>query len=138
MKQIKVYLNTVEDLTKALNEGKTLIDDNNNKYKKINSILVCFLPSGAYINGDILCVNQRKYYYEEKEPLKIEVGKFYKTRDGKKVICAYKSKSAKDVRPYFFSSVGGDEIFSMWTTGNGFCRDEEKTYKEDIVDYWED
>lgn len=143
MKENKVYLNTAEEILDALQKGEAVYEDitgGNIKYKMYNGVMVSeYSPKGSkFINSGTIFVENNRYYVYEKEPIKLEVGKFYKTRDGKKAICAYKTKSAKDDRPYFFSSVGGDEIFSMWTTRNGFCKDEERTYNEDIVDYWED
>lgn len=142
-RKIKVYLNTIEDLTKALKDGKTVYydcdDEEEMEIKLVNGLLVQKYEEVYYVGPGDLKFDTNEFYIKEKEPLKIEVGEFYKTRNGKKVICAYKSKHEKDGRPYFFSSVGGDELFSTWTAENGFCSGNEKEiYKRDIVDYWED
>ena len=82
-KETKVYLNKVEDLTKALSEGKTVYAmdefcDGESKLELINNILVRKdLDDEILIDGTIY-FKTKAFYLKEKEPLKIEVGKFYK------------------------------------------------------------
>lgn len=143
MKENKLYLNTIEDFTKALNEHEVVYARNGltggeTKFEIVNNLLVRDDNDGQISVGGSITFMKNAYYLKEKEPLKIEVGKFYKTRDGKKVICAYKSKEKGDSRPYFFSSVGKDDLFTIWVTENGrYLEDKEETCKRDIVGYWE-
>lgn len=147
----KVYLSGIQEITKALKDGKVVFEEypSNHTYRHrairlINGILISSYvgkTNNSIFMNDYICLNSEdtKFYYEEKEPVKLEVGKFYKTRDGEKVICVFKSTNEDDNRPYFFSSVGGDGPFSMWTTEDGFCSENAKEkFKNDVVDYWED
>lgn len=147
----KVYLSGIQEITKALKDGKVVFEeDTANKVAKyrairlINGILISSYVGKTHVSifmNDYICLNggDSKFYYEGKAPIKLEVGKFYKTRDGEKVICVFKSTNEDDGRPYFFSSVGGDGPFSMWTTEDGFCSENAKEkFKNDVVDYWEE
>lgn len=70
-------------------------------------------------------------YVEEQEPLKIEVGNFYKTRNGKKAYCFYKEED-KLYPNHIAIDNGNWDIYT--DDGLTFC-DEENP--EDIVGYWE-
>lgn len=77
----KVYLEIPEAVIKALKEGK-VVKSKNVKYRLIDGI-----------NGRTMWTvgnsifEYEDAYIDEPEPLKIEVGKFYKTRDGRKARC---------------------------------------------------
>lgn len=81
---MKKYLKTPEEVISALKEGKTVHSDCG-EYKMIDGLIVfesgglCTLNAGLMLN--------EKPFVKEAEPFKIEVGKFYKTRDGNKARC---------------------------------------------------
>lgn len=79
----KRYLTTPEEVTAALKEGKVVLDRTGNKYKSINGFIVVSFISGEW-GVDPFIGNHEGLYVEEPKPLKLEVGKFYKTRDGRK------------------------------------------------------
>lgn len=81
---MKKYLKTPEEVIDALKEGKTVCSNCGN-YRMIDGILVFKCGNFHTINAAISL--DEKPYIKESEPLKIEVGKFYKTRDGKKARC---------------------------------------------------
>lgn len=75
-----------EEVAKALNEGKTVKTDRDYAYVlKDGFIIQSFLGKVRSINTTILW--DANYYIDEPEPLKLEVGKFYRTRRGDKVVC---------------------------------------------------
>jgi len=78
---MKKQLNTMEEVIKALKEGKEVIDNDNIKYKMIGGI-IC---GNSNINVSILYVDYKKYFIEVEEPIKFEINRAYKTRSGEKV-----------------------------------------------------
>lgn len=83
----KRYLKTPEAVIKALKEGKEVRDKYGSICKLVDGIIISKLNDFFEIGKPIRSVN--KPYILEEEPLKIEVGKFYKTRDGRKAfVCA--------------------------------------------------
>ena len=77
----KVYLETPEAVVKALKEGKEVRDKYGSICKLVDGIIISKINDFFEIGKPIRSVN-KPYILEE--PLKIEVGKFYKTRDGRK------------------------------------------------------
>ena len=129
----KRYLLTPEEVIKALRDGKELTDNLNNKYKLIDGFVRSINPNGGwginpYVGGDI-----DGLYVDEPEPLKLEVGKFYKTRDGEKAL-VYGIIS--DAYPYSFyvAKIGKLDTYNVNSAGL-------KTTEEtplDLVAPWED
>lgn len=127
-----VYLNTPEEVIKALKKGKGVFleEGGAGKVSLVDGFCVKQLNDQFNINYTI---NLRdKPYILEEEPLKIEVGKFYKTRDGKKVICMYKDNIGCSVS--LIGSLNG----YYWVTENGKCSDTTKEYPADIIGLWKE
>ena len=81
----KRYLKTPEEVIQALRDKKEVFDLFDNNYKLVNGIIIYRTQKGGWgINAHIGCAD--KLYVDETESLKLEVGKFYKTRCGKKAI----------------------------------------------------
>ena len=99
------YLNTPEEITAALKEGKVVLDRTGNKYKSINGFIVVSYISGGW-GVDPFIGNHAGLYVDEPKPLKLEVGKFYKTRDGRKALVYGKYKETNEVYPYTVVVVG--------------------------------
>ena len=83
---MKKFLKTPEEVVEALKEGKTVYS-NCGKYRMIYGLVVYEESNLCLINAN-LPLNE-KPFLKEAEPLKIEVGKFYKTRAGKKARCFF-------------------------------------------------
>lgn len=84
----KVYLKTPEAVIKALKEGK-VVKSKNVKYKLIDGIICSFHEEYGrklWTVCNSIC-EYEKPYIDEPEPLKIEVGKWYETRDHQKARC---------------------------------------------------
>lgn len=87
----------------------------------------------AWVVNDCLCSSQTDIYVEESESLKLEVGKFYKTRDGKK---AWVISQAQGLRyPYNVAVFGNTGIYNVLENG---CFCEDKTSPEDLVAHWKE
>lgn len=130
----KRYLKTPEEVIKELKEGKVVLDRTGNKYKSINGfIVVNYLGEGwginSFIGGD-----HEGLYVEEPKPLKLEVGKFYKTRDGRKawiVECTDK----KGAFPFMVAAQKECNLYSVAKDGRRYCDDTDET---DLVAPWEE
>ena len=143
IRENKVYLNTIDDIINALNDGKTVFmeytgdDDDinhNSKIKCFNGILIQETENNnVYLNPGDLSLTRYRFYIKGKKPLKIEVGKFYKTRSGVKVICV--NKTSDSCYPCSFAVLGQTRIIDSTAKGE-FVTGEENA--ADIVDYWED
>lgn len=87
----KHYLKTPEEVLETLKEGKRIIDGGGNISKLKDGFIITKYQNGDWALGTTID-NCDEVYFEEKEPLKLEVGKFYKTRDGRKAYCFYKDE----------------------------------------------
>ena len=87
----KVYLETPEAVIKALKAGKVIKDEDGYSYKLVDGFIVAADKNDFIVGDSIFSVNTP--YTLEKEPLKIEVGKWYETRDHQKARCYYKGKT---------------------------------------------
>lgn len=141
----KVYLNTIEEAIKALRNGETVYNDMYScgdqpiYYMQDGVIISYYKESGRkYINSGSIEFKKDKFYCIEKEPIKLEVGKFYRTRDGEKVCCFYKYKTNYEFNWAFIkvNEQPDRAIFKsrddgrQWTSENAY-------HGNDIVDYWE-
>ena len=88
---IKKHLNTPEEVIKALKEGKVIKNENGYSYKLVDGFIVATAKNEFFV-GDTIFSYLRPYILEE-EPLKIEVGKWYETRDHQKARCYCKGKT---------------------------------------------
>lgn len=100
---IKRYLKTPEDVVDALQSEK-IVTDGAYRYRLYKGIIV---GTDGY-NWDVSPVLDNDYnlYVEEPKLLKLEVGKFYKTRDGRKALVYGKYKETNEVYPYTVVVVG--------------------------------
>lgn len=85
---MKRYLKTKEEVTQALREGKT-VQTNEMEYGIINNLIVGFDKIVREISINPAIRLSENPYINEPEPLKLEVGKFYRTRGGRKVAITY-------------------------------------------------
>lgn len=126
---MKKFLKTPEEVIKALKEGKKVRSDD--YYFKMIDGLICFFGNGGWTVG--MNINEEEDpYIEEAEPLKIEVGKFYRTKDNKKAYVYHKY---------------GNGLFRAVCDGytNSYCIDDKGEYinypkvdKLSLVSPWED
>lgn len=131
----KRYLKTPEEIVKELKLGKEVISDTfeHFKYKMLDGI-ICRYNGACWILNDRLDSSE-KFYVEEPELLKLEVGKFYKTRDGRKAFVY--TKAGDERYPYWVVVVNSSEGGTYCCTVDG----EYSTGREDPLDLvapWED
>ena len=86
----KVYLETPEAVIKAMKAGKVIKDEDGYSYKLVDGFIVAADKNDFIVGDSIFSVNTP--YILENEPLKIEVGKWYETRDHQKARCYYKEE----------------------------------------------
>ncbi len=81
---MKRYLKTSEEVIDALQEGKEIQDETSIWKLHKGFIVRKNKDSDYWIVNDRIGRHFKGIYIEEPGPLKMEVGKFYKTRNGKK------------------------------------------------------
>lgn len=133
---MKKYLKTMEQVIQVLKDGKT-VEDRDYKYRLISGI-ICSINkeeerrgSHKWIVGD--CVDAwEKPYITEPEIFKLEVGKFYKTRGGKKVIILADTRKEK----FFVAQIG--KWTNPYTVRKNGCIYEKNENDFDLVALWEE
>ena len=127
----KVYLETPEAVIKALKEGKVIKDDNGYSYKLVDGFIVSTYKNHFIVGDNIFNIDNHPYILEE-EPLKIEVGKFYKTKNGRKAWVV--SRQQDEHYPYIIAIL--DEVDAYAVTKDGrFYND--RSYSFDLVGQWD-
>lgn len=127
----KVYLETPEAVIKALKEGKEVRDDNNYSFKIVDGFIIS-TDENEFFVGDNISSGYKPYILEE-EPFKIEVGKFYKTRDGRKAFVCANTYTGLCWVVIIDSSAEGTFCY---TVDGKFCPGEEN--EKDLVAPWEE
>lgn len=136
----KVYLSelTSEQVTERLNRGEIVHSEVFPvvEYKLINGIICRTDRRGITYNASFdISQSNRTHYFEEPEPLEIEVGKFYKTRDGSKVVCYVICGNDTAEYPCKFAIIGEYQTFRTTKTGKIFADVE---HKYDIIEEWKE
>lgn len=129
----KRYLKTPEEVIGALQAGKK-IEAGDFEYRLVGKELIAInktdkswaVNPGIYLD-DIP-------FIDEPEPLKLEVGKFYKTRDGRKAWVVSFNKWAR--YQYNVAVFGNTAVYSVLE--NGYYCDSRTTSPEDLVVPWEE
>lgn len=133
---MKTYLKdlTPEEITQRLKNGEVVKMEHSASYiKMIDGIMVRFYPlHKPYINAPINLDND-DFYFETEEPLTFEEGKFYKTRDGRKV---FVSCIINGDFPLVRGVIQGEECITSWYLSGEY----EQCFKNDvdIISKWED
>ena len=127
----KVYLETPEAVIKALKDGKVIKDDNGYSYKLVDGFIVSTYKNHFIVGDNIFNIDNHPYILEE-EPLKIEVGKFYKTKNGRKAWVV--SRQQDEHYPYIIAIL--DEVDAYAVTKDGRFYDD-RPYSFDLVGQWD-
>ena len=130
---MKKYLKTPEEVIKALKDGKEVKSDFSGYYKMIGGT-VCHFFKNIWIINQGICSTENPYI-EEAKPLKLEVGKFYKNRAGRKHICCFIEKDQDDVYAIKFVDLESGDIIITEPTGRYLTT---KETEDDIIGEWED
>lgn len=132
----KRYLKTPEEVINALKEGKT-IETDRGLYALKDGLLFCSRAkksAGSWWSVNTPICDIDSPYIDEPEPLKLEVGKFYKTRDGRKawvVECTDK----KGAFPFMVAAQKECNVYSVAKDGRRYFDDTDET---DLVAPWEE
>ena len=130
---MKRYLKTPEEVIQALKEGKTIKTENGHTYELINNFIVqTFLGKIRSINTTIFF--DTDYYIDEPEPLKLEVGKFYRTRDGRKA-WVMECTDMKGAFPFRVATQRECSTYVITKDGRRYFEDTDGT---DLVAPWEE
>lgn len=128
----KVYLETPEAVIKALKEGKEVFLDEGGAGKVVLIDGFCVKQWNDQFNINYTINLRDKPYILEEEPFKIEVGKFYKTRDGRKAWVV--SRQQDEHYPYIIAVL--DEVDAYAVTKDGRFYDD-RPYSFDLVGEWD-
>ena len=129
----KRYLKTPEEVIDALQDGKEIHDSEGRVWKLYNGCAIRKDKSGFWsVNTPINAHFDGLYAYDT-EPLKLEVGKFYKTRDGRKAWIV--EGTMDDTFPF---RVAAQKEYAVYTvTEEGKCFSEDMS-GSDLVAPWEE
>lgn len=130
---MKRYLKTPEEVIDVLKEGKTVKCTDGSEYTVDSGFLVEKSKGTWSINPTLYGLSD--YYAEEPKPLRLEVGKFYKTRAGRKVWITYAIKDEHEYYPFCCIVLGGNEVY--YVNEQGFVVSTE-TSELDLVAPWEE
>lgn len=133
---MRKYLEKAKDVIDALKLGREikLEEGGCGKIYLIDGLVVKENIDGYHINYTI---NQKDNpYIEEQEPLKIEVGEFYKTRDGRKARCFFADKCFSI---FGFTIDGLIDVVKTNKDGEQIIsgRFDGEMFPTDIVGYWD-
>lgn len=131
---MKRYLHTPEEVVQALKEGKT-VETDMKYYVLKDGVLNCYSKNktGSWWSINSGIYNTDRPYVDEPEPLKLEVGKFYRTRDGRKAWVV--SRQQDEHYPYIIAIL--DEVDAYAVTKDGRFYDD-RPYSFDLVAPWEE
>ena len=126
---MKRYLKTPEEVMQALKEGKP-VETNMKYYVLKDGLLNCYSKNktGSWWTVNSAIYDSDKPYILEEEPFKIEVGKWYETRDHQKARCF---KVNPGLCFFTIDNVGN---FNTLINGNYYING--KTSNLDIIDTW--
>lgn len=131
---MKRYLRTPEEIIKELKKGKEVLCDTFGRhyiYKMIDGVVYKYNENSWVMNG---CLDSSdKAYIDEPEPIKLEVGKFYKTRTGKKAF-VFAKIGREYPYPFYVAKVENPVTYSV--DADGRKTDEENP--SDLVAPWEE
>lgn len=134
---MKTYLKdlTPEEVIRRLKAGEEAKHEIvKGKYKVINDMLCSFWDNGDIsYNASFYISPNDDYYFETPDELKLEVGKCYKTRDGRKAFISTQSMTDKK----FLGVVVGCN--SCWSWFNNGCFKIDKSESSfDLISEWSD
>lgn len=130
---MKRYLKSPEEVVQALKDGK-VVESEGYSYKLVNGVICSFYKQGYYkwnVGGAIFQSDEP--YIDEPESLKLEVGKFYKTRDGKKAF-VYGKIGIEYPYPFYVALIGKLDTYNV--NAEGKYTDDK--HPLDLIALWEE
>ena len=134
---VKYYLHSLTELYENLKfQQKVYISEN--CYYKLENGIILYYRAGRLEGMNMTICNIDGLYTIREAPIKLEVGKFYVNREGKKVVCYYKFVHKERGVLYSFMEVGKCENptrYNVQQSGRFFYA-VNKECSRDIIDYW--
>ena len=133
---MKKYLKTPEEVIDTLVAGKVLCDEDSQW--KLYKGFIMRKDNGFdnWVVNDYILSDYAGLYVDEPKPIEIEVGKFYKTRNGEKIIILADNCDKKNY-PYLVAEIG-KETHPYRLNKNGRVYEKDKANAYDIVAPWKD
>lgn len=128
---MKRYLKTPEEVIDVLKEGKTVKCTDGSEYTVDSGFLVEKSKGTWSINPTLYGLSD--YYAEEPKPLRLEVGKFYRTRDGRKAFVY--AENNKILHPFLAVKEGQVDAYYVDAKGK---QEDDVTNPSDLVAPWEE
>lgn len=134
---MKTYLKdlTPEEVIRRLKAGEVVrFEEADFYYRFINDVL-CFFDGedGIVYNASISIHPKSKHYFETPDELKLEVGKCYRTKDGRKAFISSYNSSTK----YFKGAVIDFLNLAVWTENGMYLYASEES-NLDLISEWSD
>lgn len=129
---MKQYLNelTAQEVIEKLKAGETLQNTNNQRLEYIDGFLIGYKDNDWFLYPSLSSTKLNLFYFERPEPeLKIEIGKFYATRDGKKAYVFSKNSEDK-----YCVAIEGEGVYTVFE--GGYYSEESET-DGDLISLWE-
>lgn len=132
---MKTYLKdlTPEEVIRRLKAGEVLRDEERVSTKLVEGMLFTYYDNRIILNSSVFIddVAKENLYFETPDELKLEVGKCYKTRDGRKAFVYL------EVGDYFRGVVEGDDKIYVWD-GKGQYSNRAMECRLDLISEWSD
>lgn len=137
----KIYLENLspEEVTKKINNGEIVYNnDIDGVYYKMINRIICRFDNDKITHFGYEFPNNDSYYFEEeKELIKFEVGKHYKTKANTEVVCfRIHIDSNDDGFPIRLIELNSGKLMSVDKDGKFYGPDSNSSY--DIVGYWKE
>lgn len=132
---MKKFLRTPEEVVQALQE-RNKVQTDYMEYWLSKGIFFSLNKKDGYvcINSNVLFIPDCMYM-EEPEPLKLEVGKFYKTRDGRKAWIVELCTETDNTFPFRVAAQKECAVYTVTKEGKRFS---EGMSGSDLVAPWEE
>lgn len=129
----KRYLKTPEEVIDALQAGKK-IEAGDFEYRLVGEALIAINKTDKSWAVNAGIYSDDIPFIDEPEQLKLEVGKFYKTRDGRKAWVA-ECTDKKGAYPFVVAAQKEYNVYSVAKDGRRYFDDTDET---DLVAPWEE
>lgn len=134
----KTYLKDLkpDEVIRRLLAGEVLREDDSKiKIKLVEGMICTYFSNGSVLINDSVLFddnNKEDFYFETTDELKLEVGKCYKTRDGRKAFVCYYNKEDNE----YHGCILGSDTVVCWCENGLWYENEENG--PDLISEWRD
>lgn len=126
---MKRYLKTPEEVAKAIQSGKR-VETGDFEYRLCGKWLIAINKVDKSWGVNAMVYSEDEPYIDESDPLNLEVGKFYKIRDGGK---AWIIKKTRGSFPFLVAAEGEDTTYTVNEFGERYRKE---VSGQDIIGPW--